>query len=100
MATKTFDLQEVTKEELAELYFTSLGPGTMRTNHCLLSIHGAHPATADIESDFSTWYGGVISLAKSIDPNVSLFTTKDMISSLRENVDKARAVIARAEKAA
>jgi hypothetical protein len=92
--TTTFDLQEVTKEQIAELYYSSLGPGTMRTNHVLLSIHGPNPSPADIESDFACWFGGVCSLAKTIDPTVSLFTTKDMLSYL--NHDKARESIKRA----
>jgi hypothetical protein len=49
---------------------------------------------ADVEMDFTTWYGGFCGLAQLIDSGVALPTTEEMVEYILQKVERARAAIA------
>ena len=94
MATRTFDIAELTKEEIGGIYFRSLANVTTRRNHALL--HGVAPQLIPkaIEADFSTWYGGFCSMATWLEPAGQLPNTQEMQSYVSQNIGRATAAIA------
>jgi len=99
--TKLTNVSELTNETIVDLYFRSLGNTEERKNHVLLTpahgISGASPPTTsvqDVEKDFTCWYGGVITLARTLDPGVELPPTKNMIALITSQFERAKKAIA------
>jgi hypothetical protein len=100
--TKTLtNISELTKEEIGDLYFLSLGTSESRKMH--MGLVGARsgptpvaPSVHDLEIDFKCWYSGLISLAHAIDPGVNLPPTQNMVGYIAQNFDKAKTALAAA----
>ena len=93
------NVSELTKDEIANLYFRSLGNTEMRKSHLSLWPPGVNrvpmsPSTQDVEIDFTCWYGGLLSLAYGIDPGVVLPTMKEMCQFIGPQFDRAKTAIA------
>src|SRR5258708_6621756 len=92
------DLKQLTKEEIGELYFQSLGNHATRKNHVLL-IGGGNPTTTPpqskaIENDCMTWYAGVVAFGKWVDPGTELPPTQEVVAYISKNFERARSAIA------
>jgi hypothetical protein len=96
---KERNVSELTKEGIADLYFRSLGSTNTRRMHTQLYRSGSAPVPTqlDIEHDFTSWYGGMIALAQTIDPGVELPAVKEMcafVATNATNFDRAKSLIA------
>ena len=94
MAEKTLNVAELTKEEIGDIYFRSLANVTTRRNHAVLNGVAPQLIPKAIEADFSTWYGGFISLATRLDPAAHLPPTQEMMSFVSQNMGRAQAAVA------
>jgi AICAR transformylase/IMP cyclohydrolase PurH len=101
----TSKVSELTKEKIGDLYFGSLTNKLTRSNHILLGLDGskATPPVPNIEptpkimrADFTSWYGGFITLAQMIDPGSTsvLPSTQTMADHVTKNFERAREAIA------
>ena len=95
------DLTNLSKEEIANCYFDSLGNKTTRQTHTLLapkiamaSSNPTPPSIHDIELDFTSWYGGFIGLGKAIDAGVELPPVPEMCRFVTQNFERAKQAIA------
>jgi hypothetical protein len=96
--TTVTNVSNLTKETIADLYFASLKTPEMRESHSLIYPGGANrvpsPSTHDVGLDFKGWYGGLQSLAQSIDPGCALPGLKEMAGYINQNFDRAKDAIA------
>jgi hypothetical protein len=93
------NLSELGKEDIGDLYFLSLGNREMRKNHIRLVEATArpgpqNPSVHDLELDFTSWYGGVQSLAAGIEPGVALPGLKECVGYITQNFERAKTAIA------
>jgi hypothetical protein len=88
------DLKQLTKEEIAELYFQSLGNHVTRKNHVLLVGGNSPPQSKTIENDCMTWYAGVVAFGRWIDPGTELPPTQEVVAYISKNFERARSAIA------
>jgi hypothetical protein len=102
-AKTVINVSSITKGEIADLYFLSLGNVESRKNHILLSRPRAGPQTTpgqaspsvqDMEADFTCWYGGLQSIAEAVDPGVVLPPTKEMIGLITPQWERAKTQLA------
>jgi hypothetical protein len=85
---------ELTREEIADLFFKSLGNLETRKTHVMLST--ATNTREEIGNDFKSWYGGVVSIVRAIEPDAALPGVADMVNFVTQNPDRVRAAIAAA----
>lgn len=95
------EVSELTKDGIADLYFQSLGNIRTRGTHVLLkpkiseaAVPTPPPSVHDLEIDFTSWYGGVLSLAHGMNPGIELPSTREMALHITENFERAKAAIA------
>jgi hypothetical protein len=95
------ELSELTQDGIADLYFQSLGNPKTRGSHVLLkpkiteaAVPTPEPSVHDIEMDFTSWYGGLLSLANGIDPGIDLPTPRAMASVIIKGFERAKAALA------
>lgn len=108
-AKTLINVSSITRGEIADLYFVSLGNAESRKNHILLSkprpaptpapsqgttATGFIPTVQDLEADFTCWYGGLKSIAEAVDPGVELPATKDMIGLITPQWERAKQELA------
>lgn len=96
MTTKVlFNLQGSTREEVCNLYVQGLGNPETRRMHPL--IPNGQITVDDVRLDFRTWYGGVLGLARAIDPDAPLpkwteldgLVNKTFVNQVRGAIEKA-----------
>jgi hypothetical protein len=100
MAPRTLtNISELTKEEIGDLYFQSLGNAESRKLHMGLANARSGPTPVapsvhEFEIDFKCWYAGLLSLAHAIDPGVNLPPTQIMVGYIAQNFDRAKTAVA------
>ncbi|MGD0958120.1 MAG: hypothetical protein ABR953_15010 [Candidatus Acidiferrales bacterium] len=99
MTPKTaFNLAGATREECCNLYLQSLGNPETRRMHPLIPTGTI--TVEDLKIDFKTWYGGVLALARAIDPDVGSPLPKygelEQVISKSTFVDQVRGAIEKA----
>jgi len=92
----TFNLTGATREDLSFLYLESLGNPDTRRMHALLP--NGQISIESVRVDLRTWYSGVLSLARAIDPDARLTKWSGEIDGLitKGFVEECRGVIEKA----
>jgi hypothetical protein len=98
---KNLNVSELTKEVIGGLYLESLANTKTRVTHVslkprLLDANAPMPIPSvhDISMDFTSWFGGLLSLANAIDPGCELPPIKELIGYVTQNFERAKAAVA------
>ena len=91
-------LAQLTKDTIRECYLHSVADPQLKRTHIGLNPGGMTPAPTptphQIEQDFSSWYGGMLSAARLLDPNSNLPPVKEMCIFITQNTQPVKDAVA------
>jgi hypothetical protein len=96
--TTLTNVAELTKEEIGDLYFLSLGKSESRKLHMGLANSRSGPTPVapsvhEFELDFKCWYCGILDLVAAIDPGARLPPAQIMVGYIVQNFERAKTAI-------
>ena len=91
-------LENLTKDQIRELYLESLVSSPEKLTHIGLNPNGGTPppvpSVHQIETDVAMWYGGILTAARCVAPNSHLPTVKEVVTFIAQNTQQVKEAIA------
>ena len=95
----TFSVAELTKDNIRELYLQSLTLGPEKRTHVWLNPQKTNPppttpSVHEMEQDVTNWYGGLLSAIRLIEPEMNMWSAKEMCAFILANTQPVKDALA------